>query len=81
MDKSSEGMSLRGTLKSKLSAEIDGGSLSLADGSEIFLLSSMLFGLLTWYSANVHTAITSGVRLFALLGIISMTSLLFLNLL
>ncbi len=80
MDKSSEGMSLQGTLKSKLSAEIDGGSLSLADGSEFFLLSSMLFGLLTWYSANVPRY-SSGVRLFALLGIISMTSLLFLNLL
>ena len=47
-------MSPRGTLKSKMLAEIDGGSLSLAEGSEFFLLSSMLFGLLTWYSANVR---------------------------
>ena len=80
MDKSSEEMSPRGTLKSKMLAEIDGGSLSLAEGSEFFLLSSMLFGLLTWYSANVPRY-SSGIRVFALLGVISMVSLLVLNLL
>ena len=72
-------MSNQGTLKSKMLVEIHGGRLSLAEGSEFFLLSSMLFGLLTWYSANVQRY-SSGLRLFALLGVISMTSLLFLNL-